>query len=389
MNTVKAIFVLAVIAVATGPHASAAGVYTVKGHKVYVAVDGEPPDKPQVQFFDPFTRRLDTLPTSTKLGTPQLAVHERRFTISNVQGLLGASLWFRDDAVRPAVILIQGADDSTRDMGAIIPYFVANGINVVSYDQRGTGISVGNWRYTSPAQKAQDIESIIVELRHDSRVDGAKLGVWGFSNGGWVAPIVATHSHLAFMILKSAPAESMASNILYEIRQVLMEKHFTPAQIKHAMAFERGVFAALAGDSPWDPPALADAATQPWFPYMRIPHGFTEPPPPPMLAAFKSAFIYDPRATLQHVHTPTLALFGDLDRNVDARDSATQLKADFAASGYADLTIRTFAHADHVLEVSSVGYLDGPALPVRLVSGYPKAMITWLIAQRVLPHRVR
>jgi pimeloyl-ACP methyl ester carboxylesterase len=373
---------LAIIALASALHAPAPGVYTVNGRNVYVAVDGEPPEKPEVQFFDPSSRRFDTLPASTKLGPLRVAVHERRLTISNVQGVLGASLWYRDHAPRPTVVLIQGADDSTRYMGAIVPYFVANGVNVVSYDQRGTGISAGNWRYTSPWQKAQDIESIIEELRGDSHVDAAKVGVWAASNGGWVAPIVATHTHLAFMILKSAAAESIPDNIFYEIRQVLTEKRFTSSQIERAMAFERGVFAALAGDTPWNPSALADASAQPWFAYMRIPRGFTEPPSPPTLAVFKNAYLYDPRTTLRQVHTPTLALFGDLDRNVDAADSAERLRADFVAGGYRNLTIRTFPRADHVLEESRAGYLDDPALPVRLVRGYPEIMISWLIAQK-------
>jgi len=376
---------LVIATLAAAMNAFTAGVYTVRGHDVYAAVVAEPPDRPQVQFFDPATRRFDTLPMGSTIGPRRVTVYARRFTVANANGRLGASLWYRDDAKRPTVVLIQGADDSTRDMGALIPYFVANGANVASYDQRGTGVSTGNWRYASPVQKAEDIESIIDRLRFDPHVDAKKVGVWGPSSGGWVAPIVATHARPAFMILKSAPSESIASNILYEVRAVLAEKRVAPSQIERAMAFERGVFSALADRSPWNPRALADASAQPWFAYMRIPPGFTEPPPQSVQSVMRNAYLYDPTSALQHVRTPTLALFGSLDRNVDAPDSIARLRTDFETGGYRNLTIRTFARADHILEESTTGYLDDPVMPQRFVSGYPETMISWLVTQGILP----
>jgi hypothetical protein len=152
----------AVLALGTVAHAPAMGAYRLSGRTVYVGVDAEPPDRPTVQFYDSTTRRMGTLryvsgrvyrtngrPTLTfTLGAPASPVRERPFIIGGADRL-GASLWFAPNAKRRAtIVLIQGADDSTRQMGFLIPYFVAHGLNVVTYDQRGTGDSVGNWRYT-------------------------------------------------------------------------------------------------------------------------------------------------------------------------------------------------------------------------------------------------
>ncbi len=252
---------------------------------------------------------------------------------------------------------------------------------MITYDQRGTGDSAGNWRYASPRSKAADIVSLLLHVQSDPAVDPHRIGAWAASNGGWVAPIVATRFPLAFMILKSTPSGTIADNVLYEIEQDLREgNHFSPRQISDAMAFERKMFAALQNNSNWDEvgKALETARRQPWFSRMRIPPGMTAPPSAPMLAALQGALIYDPTQTLQRVRTPTLAIFGALDRNVDAHASAAGLRVAFGRAGMTDLTIVTLPGANHFLVRSSTGYEDDALSPVRFADAYPQDMIAWL-----------
>jgi pimeloyl-ACP methyl ester carboxylesterase len=373
------------------------GLYSVHGHAVYVGTENYE-GHTYAEYFDSGTRRFgelrlvggDTYETTQPparrytLTTPSEAVEEDRFTASDAQGRIGFSVWHVPGArSRPTIVLIHGADDETRDMGFSIPFFVAHGMSVITFDQRGTGESTGNWQVTGPEQKAADIVAIL-RLLHDRAVDLKRVGVWGPSNGGWVAPIVANEYPLAFMILKSAPAESIESNVSYEVQAVLREHHrFSERQIASAMEFETTMFTALRTRSHWTQAqaALTQAKSEPWFQFMRIPPGLTMPPPPPMLAALRASLEFDPASTLQHVHVPTLALFGALDKNVDAADSARRLRADFRKSGLRDVTVRTFPGADHLLERSSTGYIDEAATPNRLVPGYPEAMIDWLSAR--------
>lgn len=372
------------------------GAYRLAGGMVYVGVEVEPPDHPTIQFYDERTRRTGTLEhisgqeyrtddsprMNFALDSPISAVVEKPFVIENGPDHLGVSLWQPPGAVqRSTIVLIHGADDETREMGYLIPYFVSHGLNVVTYDQRGTGESTGNWQFTGPGSKADDVVAILQTIKSDPAVDLHRIGVWGFSNGGWVAPIVSTRFALSFMILKSAPSETIAENVLYEIGQALREHDkFTPEQISAALGFERMMFAALETDSNWRAAgeALDAAQKQPWFPYMRTPPEMTTPPPPLMLAALHAALIYDPTATLQLIHTPTIALFGALDKNVDSVDSAARFRKGFKQAGLKDLTIVTFPGADHTLEKSTTGYEDDPSLPEQTVERYPDAIIPWL-----------
>lgn len=221
---------------------------------------------------------------------------------------------------------------------------------------------------------------MIQAVRGDRRVDPRRVGLWAASNGGWVAPIVATKYPIAFMILKSAPSESIISNVLYEIEQSLREHgQFTSAQIAAAMSFERTVLDSLQSNSNWGDAAsaLASAKQEPWFSYMRIPPGISVPPSPPMLAALQASLIFDPIQTLEQVRVPTLAIFGALDKNVDEADSQERFRSAFRRAGMSDFTVRVFPDIGHTLLESQTGYMDEPDLPQRY-TGYPEAMIGWL-----------
>ncbi len=97
---------------------------------------------------------------------------EKPFAVSNGADHLGASLWLAPGAVKhPTIVLIRGADDETREMGFLIPYFVSFGFNVVTYDQRGTGESTGNWQFTGPESKAEDVYRDTPRIKSDPAVD--------------------------------------------------------------------------------------------------------------------------------------------------------------------------------------------------------------------------
>jgi alpha-beta hydrolase superfamily lysophospholipase len=378
------------------------GVYPDARGVVYVGLEGEPPDRPTLEYFDSRTHRVGTLvhlqgTEYRSAEQPYLRFDLRRAAVTVIQdrhlirdalGNFGFSVWHGPGAnPKPLIVLLEGADDSTRDMGFLIPYFVDHGMSVLTFDQRGTGLSSGNWRVIGPEAKANDVVAALRSLDGYRTVDFHRVGVWGPSNGGWVAPIVAQRYGLAFMILKSADSGSIADNVLYEVREDLERSHrFSPQQIDAALAFDRLMFGCLATNSGWRRAGadLRQAEAQPWFALTRVPADMRIPPPQPVLAAYRAALIYDPTAVLEQTTVPTLALFGSLDRNVNVRAAERGLRADFARSGLKDVTFRVFPGADHLLEQSMTGYEGDETRPVRFASGYPEIMIRWLREQKLL-----
>lgn len=366
-------------------HASplAPGLYMESGHAMYVGVRHDPPDPASNDFFDSASQRTGDLHATQELHL-RSGILEERHVVEAPGGRLGYSLYYAGEKARATVILIHGNDPETREMGFIIPFFVCNGINVVSYDQRGVGESAGDWLLNGPGQRAVDVEAINDAMRGEPRVDSRRIGVWGFSNGGWTAPVVSVHRPIAFMILRSAPTESLAQNIDYEVEQS-MRRHHVEDAAPQAIALWHAFEQALDGSVSWSyTKGLYDlSAKQPWFQYSLMPDlGISIPPPSSKIEGLRRFVTFDPTNTLLGVaSTPTLALYGALDRNVDAADSAAHMREYLTRAGNRDVTIKVYPNAGHQLIVSKSGYNGDPTPPERFVPQYPQIMITWL-AQR-------
>jgi hypothetical protein len=358
----------------------AAGLYIVSGHTIYVGIEHEPPAPASNDFFDSMSQHTGDLQVTPDLHLRSGILEDRR-VVEAVQGRLGFSLYYAGDGPRTTVILIHGNDPETREMGFIIPFFVCNGINVISYDQRGVGESTGNWFLNGPSQRADDVTAIYDAMRSDAHVDSHRIGIWGFSNGGWTAPLVSLHRPIAFMILKSAPTESLAQNIDYEVAQEMRRHNVEPAS-PQAIALWHAFEHALIGTDSWSyTKRLYDLdAKQAWFRYSLMPDlGISIPPPSSMIAGLRRFVTFDPTHTLLSVSsTPTLALYGALDPKVDAADAATHLREYLTRAGDRDVTVEMYPNAGHQLIVSKSGYNGEPAPPERFVSGYPQITIMWL-----------
>jgi uncharacterized protein len=361
----------------------APGVYSIAGQTLYVGVEHELPDPPSNDYFDAASQHTGEL-RATHDAHLLTGISEEQRIIETPQGRLGFSLYYAGKKPRATVILIHGNDPESREMGFLIPFFVCNGLNVIGYDQRGVGESSGNWFLNGPSQRADDVAAIYDAMKRDARVDPDRIGVLGFSNGGWTAPLVSLQRPVAFMILKSAPTESLAQNIDYEVEEQ-MRRHGVEASAPQAVALWHAFERSLDGTVSWSyTKRLHDLdAKQPWFKYSLMSElGISIPPPPAMIAGLRRLVTFDPTQTLLSVSsTPTLALYGALDRNVDAADSAAHLREYLTRAGDRDVTVKTYPNAGHQLIVSKSGYNGDATPPERFVSGYPQIVIAWL-AQR-------
>ncbi|HTU82570.1 MAG TPA: alpha/beta hydrolase [Candidatus Acidoferrales bacterium] len=362
------------------------GIYRdAAGAKIYVGIEHTPPDAAYAQYLNPKTGATGAL-SAFKQVTAICRVREERRVVRAPEGPLGVSLFYAGDAPRATVLLIHGADNETRDMGWIVPYFACNGVDVISYDQRGTGASTGSWLADGPQARARDADALYDVFRSDARVDPRRIGVWAFSNGGWTAPIVAVDRPIAFMILQSAPAESVERNVYYEVRETMLHAGRNDADVDRAIAAWQTIVAAFEGRTPVNAAkeAYVQAKRAPWFEDSLLPliperTAFTEP----ALDGWRRYLSYDPLPTLSKVRTPTLALYGRLDRKVDVEHDVAVLKTAFERAGMRDLTVRWFPDAGHTLKITANGF--DYETPARYSRGYPRVMLEWLRARGFVP----
>ncbi|NUM79952.1 alpha/beta hydrolase [bacterium] len=95
------------------------------------------------------------------------------------------------------------------------------GLALFFYDKRGVGDSQGDccaWKDPDYFYLlAGDMASAVRLLRTHHKVDSNRIGLYGFSQGGWIVPIAAadTTLHIAWTVIGSGPTVSLGEEILY------------------------------------------------------------------------------------------------------------------------------------------------------------------------------
>lgn len=115
----------------------------------------------------------------------------------------------------PAVILISGSGPQNRDEKifghkpflVLADYLTRRGIAVLRFDDRGTAKSTGDFKAATTYDFATDVESALDYLRNRKEINKKKIGLLGHSEGGMVAPLVASRSeNVDFVVLLAGPA---------------------------------------------------------------------------------------------------------------------------------------------------------------------------------------
>ncbi len=111
----------------------------------------------------------------------------------------------------PVVVYVHGSDNVPSVDRVWEPYLLAaNGIGMLVFDKRGTGQSGGT--YTPLCSTlANDVVAAVRRLRQHPAVDTARIGLAGFSQGGWVAPLAASKARgIRFVLVSYGMTMSIA-----------------------------------------------------------------------------------------------------------------------------------------------------------------------------------
>lgn len=108
-----------------------------------------------------------------------------------------------------ALVVFHAANGGTRDFHAyrhLTTALPAAGIAVLVFDRRGSGASTGDFTTATFKDLAGDGLAGIALLKKRRDIDPLRIGVWGVSQGGWLAPLAATLSRdVAFVVSVSVP----------------------------------------------------------------------------------------------------------------------------------------------------------------------------------------
>ena len=99
----------------------------------------------------------------------------------------------------PLVVLAHGSEELGWIEAVSYPYqFVGRGVSVFVYDKRGTGRSGGAYSQNFP-ELADDLVAASAEAKRVAGNRFGRFGLFGFSQGGWIAPLAADRSGAEFI----------------------------------------------------------------------------------------------------------------------------------------------------------------------------------------------
>ena len=140
---------------------------------------------------------------------------------------MSATLRLPDDghAPYPAVILLHGYGRVTaqEQMDHAGGRLAALGLAVLAYDKRGVGRLTGEDSNVGVENSvrmfdllASDAIAAVQALKRRRDIDSTRIGLVGFSQGGWIAPLAASQSaDVRFVVAVSGPAVSVGEEIAY------------------------------------------------------------------------------------------------------------------------------------------------------------------------------
>ena len=139
-----------------------------------------------------------------------------------------------------------------------------------------------------------------------------RIGLWGFSQGAWVAPIAAESlAETCFLVLVSSAAVTPARQMIFGVGEQLRRAGY-PASVISRVVSLRERFAAWAGGA--DDARLADdlatSAREPWWPLVYLP---AELPDAADRAAWHEEMSFDPLPIYARIRLPTLIFYGGDD----------------------------------------------------------------------------
>jgi len=273
----------------------------------------------------------------------------------------------------PSVLLIAGSGPNDRNETilqhqlflVLADYLTRRGIGVLRYDKRGIGKSTGSYAQATSMDFANDAEAGVAYLKTRKEVDGTKIGLIGHSEGGLIAPLVASRNKsVAFIVLMAGPGMN-GEEILYRqsaliskaagaTDEMVATNHKTQTQMFAIAKEEKSPAAAKQRMR-----ALVDKL---WIEYTEEQRAALKSKDPlyaqvdAVISPWMVAFLtYDPIPALQKVTCPVLALNGSRDLQVPPKEDLSKIEAALKAGGNTDYTITELPNLNHLFQTCTTG----------------------------------
>lgn len=277
----------------------------------------------------------------------------------------------------PAIVLVHGSGAARRQqLSQFANFFASRGFAVLAFDKRSYGASTGKFPFSFD-ELAGDVLAGVQFLKSRRDIKPKQVGLWGISQGGWVAPLAASRSNdVAFLIIHAGSAVPPSENDLLNVANVLRADGYSEDEIRDALEVTRLKIEYARTGEGWDrlQAAVEKAKGKKWFSYVSPPSTKDNP----TWQARRLIQDYKPIPVLERTRIPVLAFFGEVDREAPVEKNKEAMDAALKRAGNKDYTIIVLPKASHIfLEAETGGKKELPRLN-RFVPQYFELMDVWL-----------
>ncbi len=270
----------------------------------------------------------------------------------------------------PAVLLISGSGPQDRDWNAgsmitnspamqIADRLAAAGFVVLRYDDRGVGKSTGEKVGATLGNLNSDAKALANFLKARPEVDPFRVVVCGHSEGGVIAPMVASSDPtIAGCIIIAGPSRPLDQIVIEQLNAQSTDERIPASDREAALKLL---------------PQMTDIISKAKAGERGIVNGIS-------LAWLREHMNHDPLATIKMLRKPLLIVQGLDDLMVLSRNAAELEKA--AKDAGVDTTVELIPRMTHILTQFPIDNPDFDANnPSAMVSKVFDAMINWMNAK--------
>lgn len=277
----------------------------------------------------------------------------------------------------PAAMLITGSGPQNRDeelfghkpFAVLADFLSRSGIAVLRVDDRGIGGTTGRSPTVTTEDFAGDAQAGVAFLRGRPEIDRKKVGLIGHSEGGIIAPLVASRSKdVAFVVMLAGTGVPGRDVLLKQTELVSRAEGLSEAILQAEMAQMRVVLdliaagadtAAIRAGLDETVSGLLAAAPDPDKPGIEATARSFQAQLGSMTSPwFRNFVIYDPRPTLRKVKAPVLAINGERDLQVSPEQNLPEIEKALREGKNRDVTLKKLPGLNHLLQPATTGAIS-------------------------------
>lgn len=307
---------------------------------------------------------------------PPFPYKSEELTIENKQAdvtLSGTLTLPKSKGKFPLAILISGSGPQNRDEELVghkpflvlSDYLTREGIAVFRYDDRGVGKSTGNFEAATTADFSTDVEAIVEQLKKHKNIDPSRIGLIGHSEGGIVAPMVASrNSGIHFIVLMAGTGIVGSELLLLQQALVAQAEGVSDNEIESSKNLMQEAYGLISETS--NEEELEDRLTRYFLTALEeneneIPNDFTKENYTELLVRqlntpwMRYFVTYDPYPALTQVHCKVLAINGSTDLQVPSEVNLRAIESALSKAGNKHYTIKELDNLNHLFQKSGSG----------------------------------